>query len=411
MRIGTALVAMVAAGTAVQAAPTPDRALLAAAEAARPGQLALLQQVVDIDSGTGDAAGAAKVQAVLAERLRALGAAVETVPAEAPGLGDNLVARLRGTGKGRLLIIGHIDTVFPAGTVAGRSFRIEGGRAYGPGVSDEKGGVVEAVTALELLKRLGRTNYATITLLVETSEETGSPGTRALIGRLVKEADVELNVEPGDAPDALTVWRKGSATIHLDVHGRAAHAGIAPQDGRNAATELLHQLETVRRFPQSGDELTVNLTTLKSGDRVNVIPDRAEADINYRVRVPAQFDEVRRAFETAAKTPAVPDTRVAVSVATSFPPLESNAATDALAAQAKGIYAGLGRTLTFAGNGGASESALASLGGVPALDGLGPVGGGFHSEGEWLDLATLTPRTYLLAKLLTELGTSPPARP
>lgn len=405
--IGLAGAIFLASATAGAA---PDKRLLAAATAARAGQLALLERIVDIDSGTGDAEGAAKVQAILAERLRALGASVEIVPAEAAGLGDNLVARIDGRGKGRILVIGHVDTVFPRGTVAQRRFRIEGEHALGPGVSDEKGGVVEAVTALELLKRLGETDFARITLLIETSEETGSPGTRKLIDRLVREADVELNVEPGDAPDAITVWRKGSATIHLDVHGRAAHAGVAPQDGRNAATELLHQLATLDRFPKSGDGLTVNLTTLKAGDRVNVIPDLASADINYRVRTPGQFGEVRQAFEAAAKTTVVPDTRVEVSVTPSFPPLETNSATDALAARAKAIYAGLGRPLAFAGNGGASESALAAGAGTPALDGLGPVGGGFHSTREFLDLTTLTPRLYLLAKLLIELGANPPAR-
>ena len=391
-------------------AATPDAKVLAAASAARPRQLALLQRIVNIDSGTGDAEGAAAVQAILAARLRALGATVEILPAEVAGLGDNLVARVSGRGTGRILVIGHVDTVFPKGTVAQRPFRIEGDRALGPGVSDEKGGVVEAVTALELLKELGQTGYRSITLLVETSEETGSPGTRKLIERLVRDADVELNVEPGDAPDAVTVWRKGSATIHLDVHGRAAHAGVEPQNGRNAATELIHQLATLDRFPKSGDGLTVNLTTLKAGDRVNVIPDLASADINYRVRDPAQFAEVRQAFDAAAKTTIVPETTVDVSVTPSFPPLMNNPATDALAARAKAIYAGLGRTLAFAGNGGASESALAAAAGVAALDGLGPIGGGFHSTREYLDLTTVTPRLYLLTKLMIDLGASPPVR-
>lgn len=393
---------------ATAAAAAPDQRLLAAAAAARAGQLALLGQIVDIDSGTGDAAGAARVMAVLKPRLAALGATVQTVPAEKPGLGDNLVATLDGTGRGRILMIAHVDTVFPAGTAAARPFRIVGDRATGPGVADEKGGVVEALTALELLHRVGETGYKRITLLLETSEETGSPGTRALIARLVKDADVELNMEPGDAPDAITVWRKGSATIHLTVHGRAAHAGVAPQDGRNAAVELIHQLATVDRFPHSGDGLTVNLTTLKAGDRVNVIPDTAEADINYRVRTVAQFAPVRAAFDAAATQVAVAGTTVEVSTEPAFPPLPVNPATDALAARAGAIYAEIGRPLATAGNGGASESALAYGAGTPTLDGLGPIGGGFHSAAEYLDLTTVTPRLYLLARLLIELGKDPP---
>lgn len=329
--------------------------------------------------------------------------------AEATGLGDNLVATFTGSGRGRVLVIGHVDTVFPAGTAAQRPFRTDATRAYGPGVDDEKAGVVEAITAMQVLHELHLQDFAKVTLLIETSEETGSPGTRRLIDRLVREHDVELNVEPGDAPDAITVWRKGSATIHLEVHGRQAHAGVAPQDGRNAAVELIHQLATVNRFPQSGDGITVNLTTLRAGDRVNVIPDLAAADVNYRVRTPDQFKEVRDAFEASARTTLVPDTRVDVSVAPAFPPLEENAKTRALAAQAQAIYAGLGLKLATAGNGGASESALAAAAGTPALDGLGPVGGGFHSAREYLELSSVTPRLYLLTELIRELGREPPA--
>lgn len=405
--LGLTLAAAVSTGTL--AAGRDDR-VFAACEAARADQLALLAEVVNIDSGTGDAAGAARVQATLGARLKALGAAINLEPSESPAVGGNMVATLTGTGRGRILIIAHVDTVFPAGTVARRPFRMDAERAYGPGVDDEKGGAVQAVTALKILHDLGERNYARITLLLEAGEETGSPGARKLIDRLVREHDVELNMEPGDAPDAVTVWRKGSATIHLEVHGRAAHAGVAPQDGRNAAVELLNQLKTVDRFPHSGDGLTVNLTTLKAGDRVNVIPDLASADINYRVRDPAQFAQVRQAFEAAARMTSIPGTHVDVTVTPAFPPLPENAATQKLADRAKTTYAGLGLQLGTAGNGGASESALAAAAGTPALDGLGPVGGGFHSVEERLELRSLTPRLYLTVQLLRELGRDPPAR-
>lgn len=409
-RVSLALAAVTMLGATPAIAAKPDARIFKAATDARPAQLALLEKIVNIDSGTGDAGGAAKVMAVLVPELKAIGATVETSPAEVAGLGDNVVARLTGKGKGRILIIGHIDTVFPAGTVAQRPYRIDDKRAYGPGVSDEKGGAVEAVTALKILHDLKETNYASITLLIETSEETGSPGTRKLIDKLVREADVELNVEPGDAPDAVTVWRKGSASIKITVHGKAAHAGVEPQNGRNAAAELIHQIATLEPFPKSGDGLTANLTTLRAGDRVNVIPDLATADINVRVRTPEQFDTILGAFQASAKKTLIPDTTVEVSTTPSFPPLPTNPATDKLAAQAKTIYADLGLTLTMAGNGGASESALAAAAGTPALDGLGPVGGGFHSVREYLELSTVTPRLYLLTKLLIQLGATPPAR-
>jgi len=418
VRFTAAAAAALLAATASQAAPKPaapkpaprDAKVWAAAEAARAGQLQLLQQAVDIDSGTGDADGGRKVGAVLTPRLRALGMTVEAVPAEEPGLPENLVARLSGTGKGRILLIGHIDTVFGPGTVAKRPYRADADKAYGPGVSDEKGGVIEGITALRILRDLGFKDFRQITFLIETSEERGSPGTRKLIERLLADADVELNLEPGDPPDAVTVWRKGSTTFHIDVKGRAAHAGVAPQDGRNAALELIHQIQADDVFPKSGDGLTANLTLMSAGARNNIIPEDAQAQINVRTREKGQVEEVQDVLERNARTTAIPDTQVTIGREPAYPPLPANPATEALAARAQAIYAGLGLKLGTAGNGGASESALAAEAGVAALDGLGPVGGGFHSDKEYLELKSLTSRLYLLTKLLQDLGRNPPAR-
>ena len=381
-----------------------------AAEKMRPAQLELLEQLVNIDSGTGDVAGGQKVSLIVADRLRALGMTVELLKAEAPNLPDNVVATLKGTGKGRLLLIAHTDTVFGPGTVAKRPYRTDATRAYGPGVSDEKGGVVEGIFAIQLLRDRGFRDFAEITFLVETSEERGSPGTRALIDRLVRQADVELNLEPGDAPDVMTVWRKGSTAFKIDVKGRPAHAGVAPQEGRNAALELIHQIQLADSLPKTGDGLTANVTLMSAGARYNIIPEDASATINVRLREKQQGDVVDAFLQKNASTTLIPDTKVTVSHEASFPPLPNNSGTDSLAAMAERIYAGIGMTITRGGNGGASESALAFEAGIPALDGLGPVGGGFHSEREFLELSSITPRLYLLASLMMELGKTPPTR-
>ena len=253
LRAISAAASLAIAATAAHAAER-DMAVWRAAEAARPGELSLLKSMVDIDSGTGDRGGAAKVQALLAPRLQALGAQVRTIPSEDSKVGDNLVAVLPGRASStRILIVCHADTVFPAPEAEKRPYAEKGDRAYGPGVSDEKGGVAQAVTALELLHQLDARQYGRITLLVEAGEETGSPGARKLIDTLARDADVELNMEPGDEPDVLTVWRKGSTTYTITVHGRAAHAGVAPQEGRNAAVELIHQLQAVEPLPHVGD--------------------------------------------------------------------------------------------------------------------------------------------------------------
>jgi len=186
MKLGFIAVAGAAAllGLPAQAAPkavAKDAKVWAAAEAAKPAQLKLLEQVVNIDSGTGDVEGGRKVAAILGERLKAIGFTVESVKAEAEGLPENTVATLKGTGKGRVLLIGHIDTVFGPGTVARRPFRVDAEKAYGPGVSDEKGGVVEGVYALQILHDLGFKDFKQVVFLIETSEEQGSTGTQALM--------------------------------------------------------------------------------------------------------------------------------------------------------------------------------------------------------------------------------------
>ena len=174
--LGVALVMAAASALPALAAPRKDEALWKAAEAARPEQLKLLETLVNIDSGTGDIEGGKRVLDILAPRLEALGARVERVPAEIPGLPDNLVATLKGKGKAKILMIGHIDTVFEPGTAAKWPYSATGDRATGPGVGDEKGGVIQAVVALEILTARGFRNYDTLTLLLETSEARGSRG-------------------------------------------------------------------------------------------------------------------------------------------------------------------------------------------------------------------------------------------
>lgn len=408
---GAVLVILVAMLGRAVAAPARNDKVYQAAQANRAGALELLKEIVNIDSGTGDVRGGTKVGAVLRARLIQLGAEVHSEAAEAPGLPDNLVAVLHGTGKGKILIIAHVDTVFGPGTAAARPFSMDQQRAHGPGVGDEKVGVVNAFTALKILHDLGFKNFATITFLLDDSEERGSPGSTKLIKRLAREHDVEFNMEPGDPPDALTVWRKGSASIRIQVKGRAAHAGMAPQDGRNAAVELMHQLAALQgAFPTSGSGITVNLTVLRAGERSNIIPDQAEATINVRYRKTQEFDTILAKVEAGTHNTQVPDTTVTVAHDPAFPPLTENAQIDALAARARAIYAEIGKTVQLSGNGGASESALAMSEGTPALDGLGYIGGDFHTDHEWIDLSSVIPRLYLFTRLLMETGARPPSK-
>jgi glutamate carboxypeptidase len=404
---GLALAAPAGAADRIRA----DAPLKAAAVAAKADEVKLLEQIVNIDSGTGNVAGGEKIQSILAARLSAMGATVERVAAEAPGLPANLVATFTGKGKGRVLLIGHIDTVLEDGEAARRPFKVVGDTAYGPGVMDEKGGVVTGIAALQLLHDLKRTDYAKVTYLIETSEEAGSPGARKLIERLVREHDVELNLEP-EYVDTLTVWRKSSANLVISVHGRPAHAGMEPQNGRNAADELIHQIRLMEdAFPRSGDHITVNLTLLKAGTRSNIIAENAEATLNVRGRTVEEMDSVGAKAREFAAHPAIPDTAVTISYTPNFPPLVANDRVLRVAADANKVRAEFnGGKYTLYGNGGASESALADAAGTPTLDGLGSTGAGAHTPQESLDLASYSERLYVLARLIQTYGAKPPVK-
>ena len=377
-----------------------DERIWAAVERAQPEQIKLLGDLVAIDTGTGEVEGTARAYALLEPFLAALDAHIERVPAEVAGLPDNLVVTFAGRGVGRRLIIAHIDTVFETGTAASWPFEISNTMASGPGVSDSKGGLVTALFALKSIRDLGITAFEKITLLIDSSEEKGSIGSRALIERLSRSHDLVLNMEPGIAPDGIVTWRKGSGNIRLTVSGRAAHAGVAPQDGRNAAIELLNQLSPIPSLPSSGDGMTVNLTMVDAGTRTNIIPDEAEAVLNVRVREQAQLDTLLKDMGRRAAAPRVVDTTVTVRYDGSFPPQPEAARNAPAIARAKAIYAEIGRELTTGGSGGGSESALSQAAGTVVIDGLGPVGTGFHSREERVDLSTFSPRLYLLTRLL-----------
>lgn len=411
MMAASATLALLLAGS-TYAASHRDDSVYRAAEASRAEVLELLKSIVNIDSGSGDIAGGQRVESVVAASLKSSGGEIRYEPAEAPGLPANLVAVFHGTGKAKILIVAHIDTVFGPGTVAKRPFSIEGDRAHGPGVGDEKAGVVNAVTALRILHDLHFRDYASITLLLDSSEELGSPGSTELIKALARQSHVEFNMEPGDPPDALTVWRKGAGDILIQVTGRAAHAGMVPENGRNAAVELVHQLAALDgAFPHTGSGTTVNLTVMKASDRTNIIPAFAEATLDVRFRKLADFDAILSDVKARLMPTIVPDTVVRATAAGSvYPPLAENAQIDALGARAQEIYGEIGKTVTLSGNGGASESAVAMSVGTPALDGLGYVGGDFHTDHEWIEVSSITPRLYLFTRLLMETSLSPPIK-
>ncbi|NEX63653.1 M20/M25/M40 family metallo-hydrolase [Noviherbaspirillum galbum] len=397
------LIGLTASLAMQNASAEPNKQVLDSASQYKDEAVKLLERLVNIDSGTANAKGLDQVGGIVQEELKKLGANVEVVPA-APALSNNILATFTGTGSAKILLMAHMDTVFKDGTAAAKPFQVKDGRAYGPGVMDNKGGIVAGLYALKILKQIDFRNYGRITLLVNTNEETGSTGTRSLIEKLAKEHDVTLNLEPGRPADGLVVWRKGSGTAVIDVKGKAAHAGVAPESGRNAAVELAHQVLAMRNLGDSQKQTTVNFTVLKTGEAKNVIPDAATGYGDVRVAVPEEFDRVEKDMANIAANKLIPDTQVKTSVIRGFPPMPKNAKSDALAGTAQAIYAELGKKLTLEGSGGAADASLSAGVGTPTLDGFGIVGGNIHTPDEYAEIESIVPRFYLLTRMIMELG-------
>lgn len=391
-------------GGSLALAATPDKLVQAGAEQSKEPALKLLERLVNIDSGSGYEPGLSKVSAIVVEELKKLGATIETFPNTAPDRSKHVLATLKGTGKAKILLLAHMDTVFKEGSAAARPFHIKDGRAYGPGVMDDKGGIVAGIYALQILKNLNFTDYAQITFLLDASEETGSDAATDLIKKTARQHDVTLNLEPGRPADGLVVWRKGSATAVVDVKGKASHAGVAPELGRNAAMEAAHQILQLGKLGDPEKKTTINFTTINAGDRTNVIPDQATAKADVRAAVPEEFDRIEKDLARVSADKLIPETEVSTKLIRGLPPMPQTAESDKLVAIAQGIYGELGRTLTIEGSGGAADASLAASVGVPTLDGFGIVGGNIHTPEEYAEVESVSPRIYLLTRMIMELS-------
>lgn len=381
----------------------PHKQIQADSEQYKAEALKLLERLVNIDSGSGYEPGLTQVRDIAVDELKQLGFTIELVPDKAAN-NSHVIATLKGTGKARILLMAHMDTVFKEGSAAERPFHIKDGRAYGPGVMDDKGGIVAGIYALKVLKNQGFKDYAQITFLLDASEETGSDAASDLIRKTAKAHDVTLNLEPGRPADGLVVWRKGSATAVVEVKGKAAHAGVAPELGRNAAMEAAHQILQLGKLGDEEKKTTINFTVIKSGDRTNVIPDQATAKADVRAALPEEFDRVEKDLARVSANKLIPDTEVKTTLQRGLPPMPQTPESDKLVAIAQGIYGELGRKLTIEGSGGAADASLSAGVGTPTLDGFGIVGGNIHTPEEYAEVESVAPRIYLLSRMIMELS-------
>jgi glutamate carboxypeptidase len=380
----------------------PDHPTLAAAARFVAPFLDDLRALVDIDSGTYTPAGVARVAEYLRPRYAELGCDVELRSGRE--LGPLLLARRRGNGGPRVLLIGHMDTVFPEGEAGRRPFRVADGRACGPGVLDMKAGLLAGLYALRLLGAAGEAPYGALTIVCNPDEEVGSPESGPLIRELAGEADAAIVLEPGRAPDAVTVARKGVGGFTLAVRGVAAHAGTEPEKGRNAILELAHRIVALQAINGTIDGVTVNVGTVAGGERPTVVPEEARAGIDVRAPSAAAMRAVEEALRRAAAERVVPDVEVRLSGGFVHLPFEQSAASARLFALARDEAAGLGIELRGVATGGGSDGNTTAAAGVATLDGMGPSGGLAHNPGEWVAVATIPTRVALLAGVLRRLG-------
>jgi glutamate carboxypeptidase len=382
--------------------------LLNAVNACDKDARSLLERTVAIDSGDGDAEGLAAVAAMDAAELKALGATVRTMPppAGAPA-GDNVVATLIGTGKGRILLISHMDTVFRRGDVARVRPHWEGNSYFGPGAGDDKSGAVTAICALQALNAIGFHDFARIDVLLNASEEMGSPGSKDLIRAMSKESDLVLNLERGVPSDQILVARKGGGTLTMEFTGRAAHSGLEPEKGRNAVLEASRVALELGKLADPKLQTTVTVTILQGGERINIVPVHAELKADVRAYTQAEWDRVGRAAAELAAHPEIDGVTITSNLVQLFPPWGRSAAEDAIVAQAQRLYAELGRSLRTTEVGSSADISFAVQDGTPGLDGFAMEGADAHTDQDHADFNTLTPRAYLLARMVMETGHDP----
>jgi glutamate carboxypeptidase len=297
-----------------------------------------------------------------------------------------------------ILLLGHLDTVWPLGTLAKMPFRQQSGRLYGPGVLDMKAGVAMALTAIRILAQLGVARP--ITLLLNPDEEVGSPVSRPITERLALSSAAVLVLEPAQGLACKTA-RKGVGDYHLHVTGVAAHSGVDFQRGHSAILELARLLEKVASFTDLSIGRTVNPGVISGGTRSNVIAEHAYADIDVRIAKASDAGKVDRLFRSLR--PADPACRLEITGGLNRPPMERKPGTVALYKQARKLAGEIGFTLDEAATGGGSDGNFTAALGVPTLDGLGAVGEGAHAAHESIVIEHLVPRTALLAALLATL--------
>jgi glutamate carboxypeptidase len=376
--------------------------LLAAVDRRQPQMLEMLRQLVNLESPTEDWAAVNRCVSAVEGWIKASGG--KSQRRKQKSAGDLLIGRF-GPGPGRakpLMLLGHLDTVWPLGTLKKMPFRVAQGRAWGPGVLDMKAGVVMALSALRLLLEAGQLTRPVVFLL-NSDEETGSEHSRALTESLATKSEAVFVLEPAQAPNAAyKTARKGVGHYRLQVHGVPAHSGVDFSQGHSAILELGRQIERASAFTDPAKGITVNAGVVGGGTRSNVVPAEAWAEFDVRIARLRDVEKLDRRFRSLR--PVDRHCRLEVTGGLNRPPMERTPNTVNLFRRAATMANGLGFQLQEASTGGGSDGNFTSALGIPTLDGMGAVGEGAHADSESILLDALVPRTALLAAMIGGLA-------
>ncbi len=391
----------------------PELASLeAAVRAAEPAFMADLERLVNIDCGSYTPEGVDEVGRFVAGFMAEHGGRVEVRPDPAGTRGATVIGTWdgeRGTAGGpRILLIGHMDTVFDPGTAAARPFAIDAdGIARGPGVTDMKSGLLAGLYAIQALTGAGRLPFERLTYVANPDEEIGSPSSTPHIREIAAESDVCLVLECARANGDIVSSRKGILDARVTVHGRAAHAGVEPEKGRSAVLAAADLVTRIHALNGRWDGVTFNVGVIGGGTRPNVVAETCSFEVDVRAVRRADLETAEAEIRAMLGSLAVPDVSADLDEMARWWPMEKLERSGRLVDHAQAIARRLGFEIHDAATGGASDANTTAGMGVPSIDGLGPIGGMDHSPAEYLEVASIVPRTALLAGLLLAIGRDP----
>lgn len=364
--------------------------------------LTLLEKLVNIDSGSYEKEGVDLVGSILKEKYEELGFIVDVK--EEKEYGNNLVIQHKDAKDAQIILVAHMDTVFPKGTVSERPFTIEGNRAYGPGVVDMKASQVELLYAIKALIDSGSKAYENVQIILNSDEEVGSPTSRPLIEKHSIGKKYALVMEPARKDGSLVTARRGGGRYRLIVKGKSAHSGIEPEKGRSAIEELAHKIIQLHGLTDYEKGISVNVGLIEGGTSVNTVSANAVAHVDIRISEMDQKEYLERKILEICSTTEIPGTKILIEGDISRPPMENNKKTQSLLHVIQAVGKEIGLDVHDTSTGGGGDASFTSATGVATVDGLGPVGGNAHSEKEYLEIDTLPERTLLLAKTIERLS-------